>query len=176
MVSENACGAKVVTHGGRDAEAGGLPGTSEPSHGSPRPVEVDNVDADLQAGASGKRGARHDPRPGGPREPDRSVMLRSAKCPRESAKRGVGTRIAEQCFRRSGGVWPCQPPPRSRIRRSVRLLVAASPRRQMRFRSSGRPGMTRGFASSPTPGSRFLYSLISGGERRRRLVYLPTSR
>jgi hypothetical protein len=36
-------------------------------------------------------------------------MLRSAKCPRESAKRGVLTRITEQCFRRSAGIWAGQP-------------------------------------------------------------------
>jgi hypothetical protein len=43
-------------------------------------------------------------------EPDSGVMLRSAKCPRESAEQGVRTRITEQCFRSSAGTWPCQPP------------------------------------------------------------------
>jgi hypothetical protein len=42
------------------------------------------------------------------RERDSGVMLRSAKCPRESAKRGVRTRITDQCFRTSAGIWAGQ--------------------------------------------------------------------
>src|SRR6266581_3231846 len=38
-----------------------------------------------------------------------TTPLRSAKCPRESAKRGVRARSTEQCFRRSTAICPGQP-------------------------------------------------------------------